>query len=328
MIKSEKKEIRQGLANAVRLSGALNLLQDSILAETDTLRNAPQAKTPAKHPLIKWSSAAACLCLLAAGIMLWKQPATPGTKASDGITVSEDGVTIPPMKIRLSKPSENSAADMIAFFIYHGKSYVLYEYLYGKNDIVGEHLGTATGLIDEWTPREGNVEFAGSVSGDFYAVNGYDPSFMLCMKDSPESVVTYICNTGITLKYGSELYEDRLHLANSYSTIEYESRDSWYYGKKEIRRLNNSSVIEDFIKRLNAAQFMPDSQVPLKGGQSSIAETELYHLYFRMNNGTTVHLRLCEDGYVRYQGILPLCVRIPKESYDALLALLDNPAGH
>ena len=155
MIKSEKKEIRQGLANAVRLSGALNLLQDSILAETDTLRNAPQAKTPAKHPLIKWSSAAACLCLLAAGIMLWKQPATPGTEASDGIAVSEDGVTIPPMKIRLSKPSENSAADMIAFFIYHGKSYVLYEYLYGKNDIVGEHLGTATGLIDEWTPREG-----------------------------------------------------------------------------------------------------------------------------------------------------------------------------
>lgn len=321
MTKSAKKDTRQNLESASKLSNALNMLHDSIIAETDALRNPPQAKTPAKYPLIKWGAAAACLCLLASGIMLLKQPAEPGTNDACGINVSEDGVTIPPMEVNLSK-SSNMNAEMIAFFIYHGKTYELYEHLYNNTDIVGEYLGTATGLIDEWTPQEGYVEFAGSVQGAFYAVKGYDPSFMLCMKDAPGTVTTFVCNTGITLKYGYELYEDRLRLAGNYSAIEYESRDSWYYSKGNVRRLNNGSAIEDFIKRLNAAEFIPDSRVPLKSGQSSIADTEIYHLYFRMNNGTTVHLRLCEDGYVRYQGILPLCVRIPQESYDALLELL------
>ena len=86
----------------------------------------------------------------------------------------------------------------------------------------------------------------------------------------------------------------------------------------------NCTVISDFLAQLNAAEFIPRSRVPLKDGQLSIFDKEIYHLYFKMNNGTTVHLRLCEDGYVLYQGLLPLCVQVPKESFDTLLELLDR----
>ena len=71
--------------------------------------------------------------------------------------------------------SANENAAMLAFFIYQGRCYVQYEWIDHGDALVGEYLGTATGLIDEWTPQEGYVDLAGSVQGDFYAVNGYDP---------------------------------------------------------------------------------------------------------------------------------------------------------
>lgn len=324
------KNVGRRPACAAAISDALNMLRDNILAETDEMRNKSGYGTERKMPkilqktsLIKWSAAAACLCLLAAGAFMRKQPLPSGTHSKDGITVSEDGVTIPPLKVSLSKPSENSVADMLAFFIYQGRCYAQYEWIYDNADMVGKYLGTATGLINEWTPQDGYVELAGSVRGDFYEVKGYDPSFMLCMIDETDAVSTYVCNTGITLKYGSELYEDRLHLAGNYCAIEYESRASWYYSKKEIFQLDDAeNVIADFLEQLNSAEFMPRSSLPLKDGESSVFDTETYHLYFKMNNGTTVHLRLCENGYVFYQGILPVCVQIPEESYGALLGLL------
>lgn len=325
-----KENTLQHPEHTAKLSDALNMLNENILAETDEVRTGTGKNTkkskPQKLYLVKWGAAAACLCLLAAGAFLWKKPQPSGIDSeSDGITVSENGVTIPPLKVSLSKPSESSAADMLAFFIYQGRCYAQYEWIYDNADIVGEYLGTATGLINEWTPQEGYVELAGSVRGDFYEVKGYNPSFMLCMKDEADAVSTYVCNTGITLKYGSELYEDRLHLAGNYSAIEYESRASWYYSKKEIFQLDDAGgVVSDFLEQLNAAEFMPRSLHPLEDEQSSIFDTEIYHLYFKMNNGTTVHLRLCEDGYVIYQGILSVCVRVPEESYDALLELLGN----
>ena len=64
-------------------------------------------------------------------------------------------------------------------------------------------MGTATGLIDEWTPKEGYVELAGSVSGDFYTVNGFDPTFLLCMKEDGDAIQLFVCNSGITLYFRS-----------------------------------------------------------------------------------------------------------------------------
>ena len=63
-------------------------------------------------------------------------------------------------------------------------SSLYYENFSEAEGIVGEHLGTVTGMIDEWTPEEGYVDFAGSICGDFYSVKGYDPEFMLCISDS------------------------------------------------------------------------------------------------------------------------------------------------
>ena len=302
--------------NSKDLYYAVNEVDDDILERSEAVA----AGCKRKNGWLKWCAAAACLCLAIIGTAIWTF--APSHKDGTGLTVSENGVTIPKLDVSLSA---NESADMLAFFIYQGRCYTQYEWIYDNEDIVGEYLGTATGLINEWTPKEGYVELAGSISGDFYSVWGYDPSFMLCMKDADGVVSTYICNNGITLKYGSELYEDRLHLSDNFESMQYESRASWYFGKGERYQMDSiHDIVLDFIKSMDSALFVPCDLVPLGEGQTTMADTELYHLYFRMENGTTVHLRLHENGYVRFQGMSKLCVQVPEESYNELLELLDS----
>lgn len=292
-----------------RILDVLGKVDEKYIKEAD-----PEAKKRRKVPVwAKWGAMAACLCLMVvATIPLWQQSPADDRDGANSIVVSGNGVTIPPLNVSLSN---NDQCDMLAFFIYHGSCYVEYEWLDNAESIVGEYLGAATGLIDEWTPEEGYVELAGSVSGDFYSVNGYDPSFMLCMKYDDGRVFTYVCNNGITIKYGSELYEDRLHLSGGYSAVQFETWESWNYNKGEIHSVNgDTEIIGSFLNALNAAEFMP----------GSIGDAELYHVYFQMDNGMLVHLRLFENGYVRFQGMYDICVQLTPADYNPFLEFLDS----
>lgn len=287
-----------------QLLDALAAVDAELLEEVNARR---QQKRPRRWG--RWVALAACLCL-AVGIILWRAPLEQ--RDPPGITLSEDGVTIPPMEVSLSA---NEAADMLAFFIYQGRCYVHYEWIDQGDALVGEYLGTATGLIDEWTPQEGYVDLAGSVPGDFYAVNGYDPSFMLCMAYEDGQVSTYVCNTGIMLKYGRELFEDRLHLSENLVSASWETRESWYHSQGEVHPFQGEQALSDFLEAIDEAEFLPSEQV-----QPSLVDLEEYHFYLALTNGTTVHLRLSEGGYVRYQGLWDVCVQVPPEIYQAICA--------
>lgn len=307
---------------------SLDLYKTMVEVDDDILERSENAEHRRKRrdARLLCSAAAACLCVVIAGTVFRRTQSSPARTEGSGITISENGVTIPPTDVTLSS-NEEVEFDMIPFFIYQGRCYVGYEHFPDPVNFVGRYLGTAVGLIDEWTPKDGYVDLAGSVKGDFYEVKGYDPSFMLCLKNADATFRTYICNNGITLKYGSELYEDWLHLSGNIKSVQYESRASWYYSKNELYQMNGvSDIVLDFIDALDSARFVPWESVPYGEGKRAIDDTELYHLYFRMKDGTTVHLRLQEDGYVLFQGILGICVQIPGERYDALLKLLNSHA--
>lgn len=287
------------------ISDALNMLSDDIIEETDKVRTHSKPKRSRKWPI----AAAACICLIVAGVLA-------GRIFSD----RADGVTIPKREVSLSA---EQSADMLRFFIYRGNCYVEYDRIYDDADIIGKRLGTATGLIDEWTPQDKYVELAGSVKGDFYEVKGYDPSFMLCMKHDDGSISLFVRDSGLTLKYGSELYTDRLHLAGNYASVQYESHDSWFNSRHELYQLNASDdLIRDLIDGLNAAEFVPYDET-----ENIYSETASYHLYFKMQDGTTVHLLLWKDGYVIYQGLWGAFVQLQKDSYNKLLEVLENRTG-
>ena len=271
-------------------------------------------------------AAAAVICLFVTGWFI-RQNAHKQPGSSMEIAGSGEGVTIPRMEISLRRPAGRSESEMIGFFIYRGNIYVQYDWIFEDTDLIGAHLGKATGLIDEWTPRDGYVEYAGSVYGDFYEVKGYDPSFMLCMKHTDGSVELYVCNTGITMKYGSELYTDRLHLAGNYVSVRYESRDSWFRDKGEIWQLETSDeLIRSFVDELNAAEFILLNSV-FNDDTEKLFNDRLYHLFFNMENGPAVHLHLLKEGYIIYQGMPDVCVQVKGESFSKLIEILENHTG-
>lgn len=287
------------------------------LVDPAYVKTAAETPKKRKNVWIKWGAAAACLCITVVGIILWRL-AAPSRSEVPGPAVSENGVTIPTPDASLSA---GTMADIAVSFIYQGRQYFYYDSIYDDVNLVGEYLGTTTATGLEWTPEDGNVELTGRVSGDIYTVKGYDPSFMLCMKGLNDTgFYTFICNDGITLKYGSELYEDRLHLSGNIASVQYESRDSWDHGRGERYQMNSvNDTVLDFIKHMDAAQFVLCDSVPL-----IFNKTALYYLRFQKKDGTTVRLSLYENGYVRFDGIWELCVQVPEESYSVLLNLLDN----
>lgn len=264
---------------------------------------------------VKWGAMAACLCLIIVGTMIWQQSA-PTHNEGPGVIVSEDGVTIPRMNVSLSVDTE---ADMIGFFIYQGRCYVHYERIYNDVNFIGEYLGTATGLIDEWTPADGYVEFAGSVNGDFYAVKGISPEFMLCMRLDDGSVTTYINDNGITLKTGTDLFEDRLHISETCTGLTYQTHGAWYSGDDGYFILKESYEQELmlFLEALDQAPFLPRQDAPCDFDQV------LYHIDLTSESGMNVKLRLFPDGYVYFDGIRSVFLKMETESCERFVALLD-----
>lgn len=285
-----------------------------------------QAATSAKRPAwVRWCALAACLCLLVAGTVVWKpwsqggsKPAGPPT--SDAQTAK--GITIPKAEVALSQ-TEGVAADMLAFFIYQGRCYLQYDWIDHGSDLVGEKVGTATGLIDEWTPAEGYVELAGSVSGDFYTVRGFAPAFLLCMKEEGNAVQLFVCNSGITLYQGSELFEERLGLSNRLKAVTYEDEDSWYDGEEDIHTLHDLDAVKTLIAAMDEAAFQLSDQADLyEEKKDGGLNKELYHVYCKLDNGVTVTLCLFQGGYVTFTGLPDACVQVPEATFDAFLAAL------
>lgn len=301
-------------------------LYDSLTNVREDFVEEAQAAPSAKRPAwVRWCALAACLCLLVVGTVVWKpwspgenKPASPPTSAAQ----TAKGITIPKAEVTLSQP-EGVEMDMLAFFIYQGRCYLQYDRLDHGSDLVGEKVGTATGLIDEWTPAEGYVELAGSVSGDFYTVRGFDPAFMLCMKEEGNAVQLFVCNNGITLYQGSELFEDRLGLSDGLKAVTYEDEDSWYDGKEDIHTLNDLDAIKTLIAAMDEAKFQLSDQADLYEEQDGGLSKELYHVYCKLDNGVTVTLRLFQGGYVTFTGLPDACVQVPEATFDAFLAALN-----
>ncbi|MBR4026388.1 MAG: hypothetical protein IKJ01_02360 [Lachnospiraceae bacterium] len=242
----------------------------------------------------------------------------------EGADNSTKGIYLPQMEVYL-KEEKGVQQDMLAFFIYEGRSYIAYEWIENGEDLVGEYIGTSTGLIDEWTTQDGYVDFAGSIGGDFYSVKGFDTSFMLCMKMENGTIETFINDNGIRLQQGSDLLEERLHLSENYTKVAYLSQDDWNYSKRKPITISSkyNEVIERFIEVFNKAEFMMTEDIPSEDRSDVFLNKQRYHLYFTMKNGMTFHFRFFEGGYVCFNGVIDACVQIEEAVFNELVAIFE-----
>ena len=236
-------------------------------------------------------------------------------------------VKIPAMNVELGVPKDVQM-DMLAFFIYEGRCYVQDTYYEEGFSLVGDYVGTSVGLIDEWTSEDGYVDYAGSISGKFYEVKGYDPEFMLCMKFDNGAVETFIHNNGISLGKGSELIEDRLHLQDNVEKVTFKTQKEWDTSlsneKNHVLSEEYHELMERFLESFASDDFVHIKDTPLdvNGAYSYHHNEKNYHISFHTKDGLQFEFTLYEDGYTSFRGLNSVCVQIDPSLYEELIAVL------
>lgn len=238
------------------------------------------------------------------------------------------GVEIPALEVEL-KMDELVEADMIGFFIYEGRCYVQSEYYAEGASFVGDYVGTAVGMIDEWTKEDGYVDYAGSVNGKFYEVKGYDPSFMLCMKYDNGAVETFVNNNGILLGKGSDLIEDRLHLKDNYKEVAFKDQKAWnetLSDDKQVLPEKYYELMDEFLESFSADDFMYIKDTPLEqeGKYLYTEDEDDFYLTFYTKDGLRFDFALYEDGYVRFCDFYGVCVQIDPSLYEEIIEILKD----
>ena len=196
-----------------------------------------------------------------------------------------------------------AAADMVPFVIYGGRMYERSQVLEGDaaEELMGEYLFTSPGYIDEWSSPEEYTDGTGSVAGDVYTVKGYDSAFRLCIPlDGGELLELYDTLDGITLRTGKDLYGERLHLRENWREAEYQTHDDWNSNEDTFRTPELAEEeIAAFIDALYAGEFEYWG-AGSETGDIYMLGLEQKHLYFRLADGSSVELRLFENGLVKY----------------------------
>lgn len=324
--------MKQEEINKELISNALGEIDDKYINLTMEYRN------KRKKQWLRYGGLAAGIALLViAGIRLPQlfsdESRNSTAKIIDGQVVDhvdDSGIIIPAVEIQDSS-NVQIAASMIGLVVYQGKIYTqsnLYEGEKAKEleALVGEHLGYATGSINEWsTQEEYAVEFASTVIGDIYSVNGYDATFRLCMKSELDNgdgttslYIEFFDNlNGITLYSGSDIFEERLHLSEHWISLRYLKHEDWDMGLSNYQEATGITETElnTFFAELDQNAF---EYVYEKNPDFYSDGREQVHLYLTMQDGTEVKLRLFEDGYVGYDAMGWYFVKMPGEAFDTI----------
>ncbi len=325
---------------------ALNFLDDEMIEEVANLRAGVEIQQSRPRPWRKWIALAASICLLVVIGGVWQgiqgeleegntndinMESAPESNLTDTDINQDDAndavddepiiqesknpndgkpaanVSLPSYSVNLRK-EDGVASDMALLFIYEGRCYVqTCDYM--TKDVVGEYVCTTTGLIDEWTEKDGYVEFAGSFEGDIYTVAGVDSEFMLCTVYENGVVESFTHNNGISLGRGDEILEWLGFEvgAENYTVL---------YKEKEV---TDREIFDKFF-----ANFAESEVLLRKDMSTKINAEDIKHVYLLSEEGVPLHFELLGNGYVSYYGLDEVCVKLDKRVYEIAEDILEE----
>ena len=197
------------------------------------------------------------------------------------------------------------------------------------NALIGEQLGVATGNVDcyniQQKEKEGYKELDGSLQGPVYAVNGYSTGDTLCFIEESDALGFYETYTihngyrrllilralsGFSVETGADFFKEHLHTENTVA-YKYITDYDWQYGHTELSFDENDltkNAIRDlplsdettagFMEALYASPAVTDDLLVTGNARQR-------HVLLQQADGTYVHLRLYENGYVICTGFYP-----------------------
>lgn len=260
--------------------------------------------------------------------LAWSNEKTPATYTirpsvdSPALNQKEDpgAVTIP--KIGLPKQS-NAMADMIGLIVYKGNIYTQTGTRITPEtakQLRGDKLGRSKAGIDEWSQPSDYTELASTIGEmDVYSVKEYDEDFRIMSYQEDEGQIyaeLYERLNGITIATGGDLF-GKLNLKGSIKSVKWQDFGSWDMGKDSFHELEMESTLQDFVKKLYEAKPVAEDQLYKAGIYESEAEDQKF-LYFMLQDGTEVQLRLFKSGnYVKYAAA-PVFFQLEPEVFSAL----------
>ena len=229
--------------------------------------------------------------------------------------------------IELPEPVDNVELDMIGLVVYKGGIYTQAADYYRSDaealrGLVGTFLGRAVGNIDEWTSQDEYAEeFASTLVGDVYTVNGYSPDFRICVVaetlDADGTPIQWMQIlerlNGIDVSTGADLYANRLHMEGRITGIRCQSFEDWDNARTIFRPLEAADSMDAFLEALNDGELQyvyEDDHYFYRNTRSQA------FLYLELDDGTAIPLRLIEGGWVGYGPMPWYFVQLPTEVFD------------
>lgn len=222
--------------------------------------------------------------------------------------------------------------DMKPLILYEGNIYTFsqgYKSDDKKELLLGEYLGITNGKISELTyndlTNKENAstidEFPSTTKGYLYSFNGYEKSFRICIYDETNSYIeVYEKLNNINLTIGKDLYGDRLHLKNNYTSVLYELHDDFMNMKNEYKEYSKlkHNEIDKFIDALYKSHFIAltnKEEIDTIPNYDNDGD-KIAHMYLKMNDGTTIKLTLFKNGYVLYDDMIRIYVYIKDDIFN------------
>ena len=301
---------------------AMNGIEESILQETQVKRKQGQRRRRQKRLLC----ALAALILAGTGVTAASlnrhaipvSPTESVSSASPSPTASPGkGVTLP-----LEEPPANidpaTASFACPFFWVDGRQYASFVSVPYSESLIGKRLGYVEMLVydvGEFLPPSEQEALSyqmalGCVEGDFYKIPGYDPEFLLGMREEHvdgEKLLFFFSGSGQTFYTGEDLFQDLLSAKGRVSGVRAEIEKETEY---EIQRFS-VPIEEDFtpfLEALCSAPAVSDEETP--GG------VRLGELSVQLEDGVEFRLVLCPGGYVKFAGIYGVAFQIDSELFN------------
>lgn len=240
------------------------------------------------------------------------------------IEENTEKIKIPKLEVREPSSTEEMCRAFL-YVVYNGNFYTSAEHidLDKENKLIGKYLGEMKNVLDEYfesdyhknatstglphlkefmeqeTTKDSSI-ILGESSGKVYTVNGYSTDFRICHLNEENNLLTiYERLNDITVEYGKDLFDDRLRLKEYYDFVEYQYHQDWNNSENNFKKFDQVTRedIEKFIDEINNAKFIDATELDIYSINKKQA-----HLYFRIKDGSTVKIRMFEDGYISYEG--------------------------
>ncbi len=319
--------------NQEDLFQAMNGIEESILQETQAKRRHSQRRRRQRRLLC--CLAALILAGTGAAAASLNRHAVPVSPTESEVSVSSSpekplssatpspssfprkGVTLP-----LAEPpiDINPAVSDFAcpFFWVDGRLYSSFVSVPYSESLIGKQLGYVEMRVydvGEFLPPSEQETLSyqtalGCVEGDFYEIPGYDPEFLLGMREEQEDgekLLLFFSCSGQTFYTGEDLFQDFLSARGRVSGVRAEIEKE---GEYQIQRFS-VPIEEDFtpfLEALCSAPAVPHEETP--GG------ARLGELSVQLEDGVEFRLVLCPGGYVKFAGISGVAFQIDSELFN------------